>query len=156
MYWKPVPDAILRTATVAGVPSASVAPELLNASAVSVIHPSVPSPDFSVDDQISTAPAGTVPLCGTTISNSSMSGRVSARLAPVGGGIDALRVTWLSTQPMSSASSSRRCVASVGSSGSDVSSVPSSPQAAAIRANPANAAISGMRERSTVTRSPSR
>ena len=56
MNWYPVPDAMLRRSTPTGVPSASVRSASLNAWATSVIQPSVvpSSPDFSVDDQIST------------------------------------------------------------------------------------------------------
>ncbi len=138
MYWYPVPDAIRRRSTPTGVPSASVMPALLNSVTTSVIHPSVPSPDFSVDAQISTTSAA-LGGAATLISNSSRSGRVSERSAPVGGGIDALRVIWLSTQPISSASSSSCCDASAGSSGSEFSPA-MSPQAATTSASPASVA----------------
>src|SRR6476469_5699964 len=129
--WYAVPDAIERRSTPATEPSLSVMPALLKSSATSRYQPSVSWPDFSVDDQTSitsSALAGAAAVIG----NSSSGGNVSARLAPVGGGIDALRVTGVSTQSMSSASSSSCLDACAASSGSPLSL---EPHAAATIAN---------------------
>ena len=67
-------------------------PALLKSSATSRYQPSLSCPDFSVDDQTSITSSALAGACAV-IGNSSSGGNVSARLAPVGGGIDALRVT---------------------------------------------------------------
>ena len=74
-----VPDAILRIAICATVPSLRRCCSALKASAVCAIQPSVPLPDFSVEVKISTIVL-LAPVCGLeTIGKVSIGGRLGAR-----------------------------------------------------------------------------